>query len=66
VAAAPTYHHEKTSRDPGVERLKLFSIVDLMNCCNYIITEASKIIRKKVSQKNSCSGRNTGQLGSIV
>jgi hypothetical protein len=47
----PTYHHEKISRDSGVKRLKLFSVVDLMNRLNYIITEASKIIRINVSPK---------------
>jgi hypothetical protein len=50
-AVAPTYHHEKISRDSGVERLKLFSVVDLMNWPNYIITVASKIIRINVSPK---------------
>jgi hypothetical protein len=48
---APTHHHEKISRDSGVERLKLFSVVDLMNWPNYIITVASKIIRINVSPK---------------
>ncbi len=62
MARAPTHHPKKTSKDPSVERLKLFSIVDFINCLNSIINETSKIVRVTVSPKTPVVGKILGSF----